>query len=86
MGRLWNRLVRMDANRLTKKIFLWDKRLCKRNWSFELEKRFSDAGFETEFSENSPVNIKLLRERLHEKECIEWAENIADTAKLRTYI
>ena len=72
MGILWNRLVRMDANRLNKKIFLWDKRLCKRNWSSELEKLFSDAGFETEFFENSPVNSKLLRERLHEKECIEW--------------
>ena len=58
MGRLWNRLVRMNANRLTKKIFLWDKRLCKRNWSSELEKLFSDAGFETEFSENSPVKAK----------------------------
>ena len=40
MGRLWNRLVRMDTNRLTKNIFLWDKRVCKRNRSSELETVF----------------------------------------------
>ena len=29
--RLWNRLLKMEDSRLTKKIFLWDHSLCKNN-------------------------------------------------------
>ncbi len=38
MGRLWNRLVNMENDHLTKNIFMWDKTLCKqRNWSYEMK-------------------------------------------------
>ena len=36
MMRFWNRLVNMDDDRLTKKVFMWDWMLNKANWSSEM--------------------------------------------------
>ena len=37
MLRLWGRLVNMDNNRLAKIIFLWDHKICRKNWSNEVK-------------------------------------------------
>jgi hypothetical protein len=40
MLRLWNRLIKMENNRLTKRIFLWDKENATFGWSSELAQIF----------------------------------------------
>ena len=35
--RFWNRLTRMGHTRLTKKIALWDKSICVKNWSSDMK-------------------------------------------------
>ena len=38
--RFWNRLTRMDHTRLTKRIALWDKLICVKNWSSDMKISF----------------------------------------------
>ncbi len=40
MIRLWNTLINMDENRLTKRVFKWYYIICK-NWSFEVKEIIS---------------------------------------------
>ena len=42
----------------------------------EVERMFSDTGFENKFSNNLTVSIKLLKIRLKEKECTDWQETL----------
>ena len=43
-AQLWNRLILMNDNRITKKIFLWDRRICCNNWSSEMFEILSECG------------------------------------------
>ena len=37
MVRYWNRLLTLDDDRLTKKVFWYDRELCTNNWSSEMK-------------------------------------------------
>ena len=43
MTRLWNRLIDMPRDRLTRKVFDWDYSLCRNNWSFEVKNIFENC-------------------------------------------
>ena len=43
--RLWNRLVKMDENRLTRCIFIWDYIRCRHNWCYEVKNIFKSINF-----------------------------------------
>ncbi len=75
MGRLWNRLV-----------FMWDKSLCKRNWSYEIKHLFSNNEFENTFMTNSCVNVKLMHVVLHQQVSTTWNQDIFNVKKLSTYV
>ena len=49
MVTLWKRLTSLDSNRITKKIFLWDKEKCENNLSSRLLEIFSEFGLESNF-------------------------------------
>ncbi len=78
MGRLWNRLVNMVNDHLTKNVFMWDKSLCKHNWSIN--------GFENTFMTNSCVNVKLMHVGLHQQVSTTWNQDIFNVKKLSTYV
>ena len=44
MIRLWNRFICMNNERLTKNLFLEDKRICKNNWCSDLCKTVQEIG------------------------------------------
>ncbi len=44
MIRLWNRMINMDENRLTKRVCKWDYIICK-NWCFEVKEIFHSDKF-----------------------------------------
>ncbi len=56
---IWKMIVSL------KNVFMWDKSLCKRNWSYEIKQLFSNNGFENTFMTNSCVNVKLMHDVLH---------------------
>ena len=43
MFRYWNRIIKMDPNRITKKVFTWDfvKKRCVGSWNSDIVKLFS---------------------------------------------
>ena len=41
MVRYWNRLLTLDDDRLTKKVFWYDRELCTNNWSSEMKALFN---------------------------------------------
>jgi hypothetical protein len=62
--RLWNRLIEMSDNRLTKKMFLWDLNQCRNNWSAEIKKVFVDLDIEEYFTEMNVCCVKDASEVL----------------------
>ena len=83
--RLWNRLVLMNDNRLTKRIFLWDKDLCHSNWSSDLNEILSEFGLEYTFEEMSPVDLRYFDGLMLTRTAKTWADTLTFKPKLRTY-
>lgn len=62
MIRLWNLIIYMSDNRITKKIFLWSK--SNSPWAAELRTVFSEAQLQYVFHNNLPCNIKVIQTKL----------------------
>ena len=58
MMRFWNRLVNMDDDRLTKKVFMWDWMLNKANWSSEMLTVLITVSSENVFRQRVQCDIK----------------------------
>ena len=84
IARLWNRLIDMNDNRLTKKVFNWD---IQQNgpWAEDMHDMLSEHGLEEVFLRQEKVNIGILKDRLIEKIKTSWAEEIGNKPKLRSY-
>ena len=83
--RLWNRLVNMGENRLTRKIFEWDYQICKQNWCKEMKCLFNELGIDA-FEEKSACDLETINPKL---ECImleKWKSQVIVKPKLRTYV
>ena len=84
MVRLWNRLINMPDNRLTKHIFLWD---CSNNcsWARELEKIFGMSGFQYIYRNKLLCSVSQIKTILFENYKQKWSEDVLCKPKLRTY-
>ena len=87
MIRFWNRVVDMDAVRLTKRVFLWDyqNRRSKGSWSSDIFKLFSQIGKLDCFANLCKIDINEARNLLVEQEKSEWLTNIQSVSKLSNY-
>ena len=85
MLKLWNRFLVMDDNRLTKKIFVKDKQLCKNNWSADIKKVFEEIDLLSLFEEEQNVNIDFAKSIFDSNLCELWKTDIVQVPKLRTY-
>ena len=86
MLRFWNRLINMDSNRLTYKVFQNDYNLCNNNWCAEIKSIFANLHCEEVFTDRSVCDIELLQRRNMCKFNESWKENIMKKPKLRTYV
>lgn len=86
MIKYWNRLIKMDNSRLTKKVFLWDKSLCKQNWSSEIKLLCQKVGLDDDFRRSLLIDIDLFIREMNNLLNVEWKNNLATKPKLRTYI
>ena len=72
MVRLFNRILKMADNRLTRKVFLWDKQLNDSNqissWSSEIKSIFSDCNM-------LHIWLVLPRRRLPHKKFTHFPQN-----------
>ena len=85
MFRFWNRLTMMNDNRLTKKIFQWDKSFSHTNWSFEISQLFNSVSLNNVFDSENYVDIEEVRNKLLEHHKTQWCIRAQSFPKLRTY-
>ena len=87
MLRYWNRLIKFDNSRLTKKVFLWDlsKRRSTGTWSSEIHKIFVDLNMENVYENLLSVNLGTAKNELHRSCQNLWKNEIRNVSKLRTY-
>ena len=85
MVRLWNRLLLLDSNRLTRKTFDWDYGISK-GWSKDIKQIFLSINLSHIFENKSVCDLRLVEKRLFENRQIEWKGLIETKPKLRTYI
>ena len=81
---LWNRLVQMDDNRLTKQVFLWDK--THNGWCKNIKDIMNTIQCIECFNEDATVDLGQARELLHSIYCENWRNDVMNFPKLRTYI
>jgi len=85
MIKFWNRLICTDNNRLLKKVFSWDKRLCKKNWSSEIKAICNSIDLITNYNECLYINPNLVKDRLCSLFYNQWKSEVLVTPKLRFY-
>ena len=75
----------MDNNRINKKVFLYDKALCKDNWSASFKTTLTDIGFERHLIDNTEIPIDQLKVIVMDRLTRDWRHHCATKDKLRTY-
>ena len=87
MLRLWNSLVSMDDDRLTKKIFLNDFNRNKNNsWCSEIKSIFNKLALLENFQNKELCDIVHCEKQLFQNHSSDWSNKTKDVSKLRTYI
>lgn len=87
MIRYWNRLISMDMERVTKKIFIWDmqNRKSKGSWNSDIYKLFTQIGKLENYRNQDIVDVEEARQILVQQEKNEWLNNIQSVSKLVNY-
>ena len=62
--RLWNRLIKIDNNSLTKTIFLWDYEQTQSSWCQNVKEIFSKLDFDNEYNLKQIVDIEKAKTNL----------------------
>ncbi len=86
MIRFWNRVLKMDENRITYRIFDFDYTLCKGNSCYDMKQLFSNVNNNKIYDERMICNIYELQQYIDDKWKEKWKRNLQSKPKLRTYI
>ena len=78
MLRLWNRLIKMDSSRITKKVFLWDYEKCTANWLNDIREILGLINMQNHFTSKTPVNNKHVKELFMVKTENDWKLVVVD--------
>jgi len=84
MLRLWNRLIEMTSDRLTRKIFDWDR--PRGGWFKEVHNIMLSIDCDDNFDDLACIDIHQARQLLHSLDSEQWKIKVLDVPKLRTYI
>ena len=82
--RLWNRLLLMKDDRLTKKIFMWDYKQ-KNGWCSEISKIFHKFNLGQKFSDKQFCDLRVITKKVNETMGDQWKTEVDQKPKLRTY-
>ena len=94
MVRLYHKLINMDNERLTKKVFIWDKALNDQNlvstWNSEMKDIFSDCNLDLLFTLGVSFDVKFtvqyMREKFIDIQARSLSEKCGHYPKLRTFV
>ncbi len=82
----WNRVLNMDEYRLTRTMFEYDYKRCKKNWCKDMKQLFNIIGKMSIFEEKTSCNIRELQICNHNIWKDKWKTNLPNKPKLITYI
>ena len=87
MIKLWNRFISMNENRLTKKVFINDLLINKKNWSKEIKFILQSCGYGDYFDRGLSCEhvMSNIEEQLFNLDKVKWCNDLDSQAKLRTY-
>ncbi len=83
--RLWNKLIKMNPDRLTKRIFIWDYNLCT-NWCKEVKQIFELIECHEMFTNKLACNLTTVKNKCKDMQNIEYKNLLSTKPKLRTYV
>ncbi len=86
MIRFWNRIIKMDTTRLTRKVFETDYRIYKNNWCSEIKQLFEKVNSIDIYHNKHTCDIHEMQISLHKVFTDQWLNDIQLKPKLRTYI
>ncbi len=75
----------MDNGRLNKKVFLWDRALCKENWSSSYKGILEDMNLGNYWMNNRILPLELAKIKVYERLERDWKHHCSTKDKLRTY-
>ncbi len=61
MLRFWNKVLKMDENRIACRLFDYDCKLCKGNWCYDMKQLFSNVNNNKIYDEKMICNIYELQ-------------------------
>ena len=70
--RLWNKLVKLDDSRLTKKAFNADYEQCRNTWSYHMRELFRNLHLENNFKNKQPIIIGNITGTIHKNASVTW--------------
>ena len=82
--RLWNRLLLMNDDRITKRIFLWDYTQTN-GWCKEVSKIFSEMDLINKFSDKQFCDLRMVKSKITDIMAGQWKSELEQKPKLRTY-
>lgn len=86
MLRLWNHLVTMSDDRLTKLVFMWElEKSNNLNWSHHVKLLLQSIDMSTCFLNREVCNLNLAEIKLQQKFVNDWHNELQSVSKLRTY-
>ncbi len=85
MLRLWNKLIQMPDNCLTKNVFTWSYDLCQ-NWSSEVKEVFCSINMEHVYTTKTVFNLDFMKTECKKIDESQWLASLPLKPKLRTYI
>jgi hypothetical protein len=86
MLRMWNRLVLLDDNRITKQVFNMDYIRCQNNWCSEVKDIMTKLGLNDQFTSRQPINLEEAKQSITKLHKTDWRLQVTQVSKLRTYI
>ena len=85
MFRLWNKLIKMEPNRLPKLVFFWDLNSSKPSWSKTVKEACDILNIQNHYQQLHVINIKDVKVKLYQRAEKEWKEEVEQKPKLRLY-
>ena len=87
--RLWNRLLKMSENRLTRRIFIWDYTKCRNNWCHEVRNILKSIDCGDKYLsalnniQNAIISIDAANDKLMLKYKHKWGNDVASQTKYK---
>ena len=86
MLRLWNHILTMEEERITKKVFYLDRAQPNQsNWTSHIKTLMDSLDMTQHYLNLRTCDLKVADDKLHHQSSVHWLQNIQNTSKLRTY-